>query len=733
MKRISVIIPCHNHADTIGRCLKSVFAQTFPEIEVIVVDDGSSDGLERALAPFRDRIRYVRQENRGGPAARNRGFRESSGQLVLFCDADIIWKKEAFALMATALEAHPEVAYAYGSFIFGWKAFPLGPFDPERLKRHNYIHTGSLMRRERFPGFDESLKRFQDWDLWLTMLERGDVGIWVPQTLCRVLTKRGGISSWLPKFVYRIPWGLLGWKPSRIRAYEQAAEIVRHKHRVVDLPEERVSKWHVFLSVFLFCAGAELLSFLTYALPAWRLPVLCVLGVGAVLVSLTDLRHLFLVAVAEAVIGSHGRLFFADVGGFSLSFRMVLFALLAAGWIIHTARGCSRILHVRHANLAGPLLLLVAAISLGVVRGLSRGASPGDLFADANGYAFLLLIPIGLDLFAGRSDVVRLAEVFAGAVAWLAAKNLLLLYLFSHAFGPLLTAIFTWQRTYRLSEITHLPAGAVRVFAASEVFMIPAVVLGMLLLWRAGSRRVWAWTVLMAAAFLLSLSRSFWLGTLVAAAGMLPVALRFDIIPPARFERLCRVIVGTFGIGLLALFTLAIFPWPHRLQTVGTWNVYGDRLLDASDAAVSSRWNMLPPLSRAIAESPVFGSGFGTVITYQSDDPRMHDLFKGGRVTTGAIEWQYLEIWLKMGLIGLFAIIWLWWRIGLAFWKTVKTAGEADRFLAMGLMLSFLAFVVANLFTPYVNHPLGWTYLALLIVGLHAIGEHESMVDRHQK
>lgn len=232
MKKVSVIIPCYNHAATIARCLESVFAQSLAPFEVVVVDDGSTDALDAALAPFLGKIKLVRQANAGGPAARNRGFRESTGELVMFCDADIFLRADALEKLAAALEAHPEAAYSYASFRFGWKAFPLGPFDPARLKKHNYIHTGSLIRREKFPGFDETLKRFQDWDLWLTMLERGDVGVWVPEYLVRVhvSSKRGGISNWLPKLAYRLPWKLLGWKPKRVIEYEAAAAIIRKKH-----------------------------------------------------------------------------------------------------------------------------------------------------------------------------------------------------------------------------------------------------------------------------------------------------------------------------------------------------------------------------------------------------------------------------------------------------------------------------------------------------------------------
>lgn len=476
---------------------------------------------------------------------------------------------------------------------------------------------------------------------------------------------------------------------------------------------------------FLLCLAAELLSLLTFYRPQLALPLLLALALGAAVLALTDLRQLFAVAVAEAVIGSHGHLFTAAIGGFSVSIRMILFALVALGWTVHAARGCSRILHFRHAEVTGPLLLLLAAVTLAVMRGLSQGATLGDIFADANGYAFLLYIPIGMDLFADRASFAWLMRVAAGALTWLAVKCLLLLYLFSHDYGSLLDDLFTWQRTYRLSEITHLSGGAVRVFAASELFLIPAVFLGVFLAWQFRRRAMLWWSVLMSAAFLLSLSRSFWLGAAMSAAFMLPVFVRLEIVPLRELGRLFKTALLALVLGGLLLAALVLFPAPKRLQDAGAWGVYGGRILDASDAAVSSRWNMLAPLSAAIAKSPVIGSGFGAVITYQSDDPRMHDLYPGGRVTTGAIEWQYLEIWLKLGLFGLLAVIWLWWRIGLFFWKTIKTARGEDRLLASGLMLSFLTFVAANLFTPYVNHPLGWVYLTLLIVGLHVTGEHE--------
>src|SRR5260221_8930617 len=138
---ISIIIPCYNHAWAIGDCLFSVFAQSIEEdVEVIVVDDGSTDDLDAALAAWKDHVHFFRQDNAGGPSARNRGFKESKGEFVIFCDADVILMPDAIEKMRAALTAHPEAAYAYSSFRFGWKGFRLRPFDATALKRENFIH-----------------------------------------------------------------------------------------------------------------------------------------------------------------------------------------------------------------------------------------------------------------------------------------------------------------------------------------------------------------------------------------------------------------------------------------------------------------------------------------------------------------------------------------------------------------------------------------------------------------
>ncbi len=229
---ISIVIPTYQHAREIGACLESIFKQTFTDYEIIVVNDGSTDNTLEVLKPYESRIQLVTQENRGGNAARNRGFDLSRGDYVIFCDADIVMRPDMLATMLQALKEHPEASYAYSSFHFGWKAFRLWPFDAAKLRQMNYIHTTSLLRREHFPRFDEKIRRLQDWDLWLTMLEQGHTGYWIPDMLFRAIPHDGGISTWVPGVFYRIPWRKFGIRIKTVEKFLEAEKIMRAKHHL---------------------------------------------------------------------------------------------------------------------------------------------------------------------------------------------------------------------------------------------------------------------------------------------------------------------------------------------------------------------------------------------------------------------------------------------------------------------------------------------------------------------
>lgn len=232
---ISVVIPCYNHSNILRRTLEGLVRQTLKPKEVFIVDDGSNDEPEGIVNDFKSKLNITFNKldhNHGAPVARNTGARLASGTYIIFLDADAELMPDALETLRSELEAHPEASFAFSDFLWGTKRFRGQAFDFDELKKRNYIHTSSLIRRADMVEFDEILKKFQDWDLWLTMAERGKTGVWINRVLYRIQPRRQGMSRWLPKIAYWIPWQRLGFEPKEITHYRDAELIVRKKHRI---------------------------------------------------------------------------------------------------------------------------------------------------------------------------------------------------------------------------------------------------------------------------------------------------------------------------------------------------------------------------------------------------------------------------------------------------------------------------------------------------------------------
>ena len=167
---ISVVIPCRA-GDVAGITITTLDRQTHPPDLVVVVFD----------------------QGRGAAWARNRGFDATDSEFVLFADADIAFEPDAIENLLRCLEAHPDAAYSFGAYHMAGRDYCTRPYDAELLKRLNIASTMSLFRRDGFPGFDENLVRFQDWDLNLTLMEQGKYGVNCGR---RIFTteKRNGIT-----------------------------------------------------------------------------------------------------------------------------------------------------------------------------------------------------------------------------------------------------------------------------------------------------------------------------------------------------------------------------------------------------------------------------------------------------------------------------------------------------------------------------------------------------------
>ena len=191
---ISVIIPAYNVAAYIDVTLRGVFAQTFTDFEVILVNDGSPDteALERAIQPYRERICYAQQENRGASAARNAGLRVARGELIAFLDADDLWSPNYLDQQLKFIrEVDCDLACA-DAMIFGVSADAgrtymdsLMEAAPSRGRvtflelvnaDRSLITSGVVARRDQILKvglFDEALRNAQDLDLWLRLARHG--------------------------------------------------------------------------------------------------------------------------------------------------------------------------------------------------------------------------------------------------------------------------------------------------------------------------------------------------------------------------------------------------------------------------------------------------------------------------------------------------------------------------------------------------------------------------------
>lgn len=230
---ISIIIPVYNQAKHLNKCLASIFNQIYENYEIIVVNDGSTDKIDEVMGNHKKllgiKLIYLEQKNQGANAARNAGSWHAAGEFLLFCDADTLMKPKMLANMRETLKNNPNASFCYSSFAWGSKIFKLWPYELQRLKRMPYINIASLIRKQDFPGFDERLKRFQDWDLWLTMAERGCCGIWLDQVLYQINTSGSQtMSNWLPSYAYK----LFPFLPS-VKKYNQAKEIIFKKHHLI--------------------------------------------------------------------------------------------------------------------------------------------------------------------------------------------------------------------------------------------------------------------------------------------------------------------------------------------------------------------------------------------------------------------------------------------------------------------------------------------------------------------
>ena len=184
---VSVVMPAHQAAATIGAAVSSVLWQTYRPLELVVVDDGSTDETSAIAEAHQGPVRVLRQEQRGVSAARNAGIDAARGEVITFCDADdLLFESHLEALAQTFRRAGGGIATANSYWLLPGGIHPskrrykggFPPHDQQRLAilEQNFVSTMSLFSRtlvEEIGPFDEQRRRAEDWDFWLRAIYAG--------------------------------------------------------------------------------------------------------------------------------------------------------------------------------------------------------------------------------------------------------------------------------------------------------------------------------------------------------------------------------------------------------------------------------------------------------------------------------------------------------------------------------------------------------------------------------
>ncbi|PIY63269.1 hypothetical protein COY93_00510 [Candidatus Uhrbacteria bacterium CG_4_10_14_0_8_um_filter_58_22] len=445
--------------------------------------------------------------------------------------------------------------------------------------------------------------------------------------------------------------------------------------------------------------------------------------------------------LGELFVGSQGGYLLAvgpaDVDGAVLSLRMGLFLAVFGTWMARTALGLAAGLRrrsfkapawyveMRSSGLLWPYLALLTVLAFGGLRGLLAGNGFGNVFFDANGYAFFALFPAFVEGWPGLRTGRTLWYVLAAAMTVLVAKSLAVLYFFSHHLFYVAANMYVWVRDTRVGEVTVMTADFHRVFFQSHLFLLAGVFVVLLLAVAAPrllhGRSFWVTFGLMTwglVGLLLGLSRSFWFGGFVGTGVMVGLLLwtgggrglwrRMALVAPLSLIAAVAIITAVY-----------VFPFPNKTGDMSLTSLIGGRAFSLSgEAAANSRWALLPELWNAGWRHPVFGSGLGTEVTYITSDPRLLVDNPTGRYTTFAFEWGYHDLWIKFGLLGLVVYAWLVAAVlkpTLLFIRegSVRRLDGKGRLvsrevlIAVGAVSGVAALLGTHIFSPYLNHPLG--------------------------
>lgn len=440
----------------------------------------------------------------------------------------------------------------------------------------------------------------------------------------------------------------------------------------------------------------DLLSFVASLNQSWNNIFFCLIIIVFAVLAWHKLSWGLNLILTELIIGSKGYLLALNIGQINISLRIGIFITIFFIWLI-------KYRDFSFFKKANKFLYPYLGLILLMIIGASRGWTNSFFFSDINAWLFLAILPIYCQEFNTQAKFNQLIQNLILSSCYLSIKTLYSLGLFAYLGRVEIDVFYKWLRNSGVGEITYVAGHYYRIFFQSQIFVLITFFysLWLKLKFQLNPRqtKVINWSLFLTSTVLLAgLSRSFWLGGLVAG-----LALSYHLIRQSLSFKTALKLIGK-GLGFLVIEIILILVLSQTFST----KILGVRLDESlSEPAVTTRVAELKPLWQGIKLAPIFGSGFGKTLTFISDDPRIRAKFPDGNYVTYAFEWGYLDIILKVGIIGLALYGWYLWT-QLKFLEFFKNE-------YFGLFFGLIAIMFTHLTSPYLNHPLGFGFLAIVL------------------
>lgn len=478
-----------------------------------------------------------------------------------------------------------------------------------------------------------------------------------------------------------------------------------------------------FVYIFIF----ELLSLCVFLNQDYSNIIVIILSFTILGLSLIKLEYGVYLALIELFIGSKGYLFSFEGDGIVISIRIIIWLIVMSVWfkdfIIACIKNRKKLIHsILHHKFTKTYGILFIFIIWGFVNALLNKNSFNNIFFDMNGWLFFSYLFPFVHVCKNKETLRKIFNLFLACLLWISFKTLALLYIFTHEVGYNFI-IYKWVRDTGIGEITKMPeqyGGFYRIFFQSHVYLVIGVI-AIILLWLSNFRQkkinyqghliYFSVLICFMAVNIVSLSRSNWVGLV---AGF--VLLFLYILYLYNWKKLFLTILTcclSFILAIGLINSIIKFPYPKATSELNA-SLITDRASQIKDeAGVSSRWSLLPKLTDKIKENPLLGSGYGTVITYKSSDPRILESNPDGNYTTFAFEWGWLDVWLKLGLFGV--IVYAFFILKIFFTELMKLKKfDSDIAIYAHIMVIGLCIIASiSMFSPYLNHPIGIGFMIL--------------------